>query len=187
MTPDTLTLSKKLAVEMTARTGELWRTEITDERNPHIYSQSAWLRLSESWKTRGRLIISASAPREMREAKNGESVTLDPSRPAAALAADIDRRLLQSAQTHLSESAAYDLKRRKTESAENLRRSLIKRFAPKEGHNGKLYKPASVKGRFTGLYVDIHDYDNTAAIEITLDLKDALKLLKHIEQGEYIK
>ena len=79
-------LCKSLAVEMTARTGELWRT-VEDENDwTHIQSPSACLSLRDDWRTH-RLSIHATAPKGMREKTTGETITCDPARKPEAIAA----------------------------------------------------------------------------------------------------
>lgn len=175
---------KMLAVEMTASTGELWRiVPETDQYRPQIVSPSACLLISEDWRTH-RLNITADAPHGIRERTRGETITCDPKRAAEAIARDIKTRILQHARAHLAESILYDTEKRKKEAAAHLRESIMSQFT-QEKYNGKLYKKS--KDRNRRMWINITDYDNTATIEIHLPFADALRLVKHIEKGEYIK
>ena len=176
-------MCKSLAVEMTARTGELWRAIFHEDRNPQIQSASACLTLSEDWRTH-RLNIHACAPHTMREKTTGETITADPKRTAEAMARDIESRILKHARAHLAESIQYDYERRQEEAAAHLRESLMKRFAP-EKYNGKLYTQRT-RDHDRRMWIDIINYDNSAKLEIHLPFAEALKLVKLIK-GEYIK
>lgn len=177
------TIAKHLAVEMTARTGELWRAVITEERHPQIMSQGACLNLSEDWRTH-RLRIHATAPHDIRERTTGETITADPKRSYEAIARDIENRILAHAREHLAESRQYDEQRRQEEAAAHLRKSIMQQFAEEE-YNGKLHK--SSKDHNRQMWIEITNYNNSATIQIHLPFADALKLVKHIQKGEYIK
>lgn len=181
--PNFPALCVSLAVEMTARTGELWRMIERGDNWPHIESPSACLSLRDDWMTH-RLAIHATAPHGMREKTNGESITCDPKRTPEAIARDIEIRLLAHARAHLQESIQYDTQRRQEEAAANLRKNMIRRFTEEE-YNGKLYKRS--KDRARRMWIDINNYDHSATIEIHLPFADALQLLKQIEKGNYIK
>jgi hypothetical protein len=176
-------LCKNLAVEMTARTGELWRVMEYPEHWTHIESRTACLQLRDDWRTH-RLAIHATAPANMREKTTGETITADPNRKAEAIARDIESRILTHARAHLAESKAYDTEKMHEEAAAHLRESIMSQFT-QEKYNGKLYKKS--KDRNRRMWIEIVNYDNSATIEIHLPFADALRLAKHIEQGEYIK
>jgi len=175
-------LCKSLAVEMTARTGELWRVVENPERWTHIESPSACLQLRDDWRTH-RLAIHATAPGRMREKTTGETITCDPTRTPEAIARDIESRILQHARAHLAESIQYDTEKTHEEAAAHLRESIMSQFT-QEKYNGKLYKKS--KDRNRRMWIEICNYDNTATVEIHLPFAEALRLVKHIEKGDYI-
>ena len=172
-------LCKLIAVEMTVRTGELWRVIEHPEKWTHIESPSACLQLREAWRTH-RLEIHATAPHGIREKTLGETITADPNRQPETIARDICARILDHARAHLTESHAWHTQKTHEEAAANLRKSLIKRFTEEE-YNGKLYKRS--KDRNRRLWVDVNNYDHTATIEIHLPFAEALRLLKEIQKG----
>lgn len=176
-------LCKNLAVEMTARTGELWRTVEDAEKWTHIESPTACLQLRDDWRTH-RLAIHATAPHKMRELTNGETITADPHRTPEAIARDICARILDHARAHLAESIVYDREKMLEANAAHLRESIMSQFT-QEKYNGKLYKKSKDRNRL--MWIEIGNYDNTATIEIHLPFADALRLAKHIENGDYIK
>jgi len=163
--PETI---KNLAVEMTARTGELWRIVEHPDKWPHIESPTACLTVRESWKTK-RIEIQATAPHGTREPHNGQTITCDPTRKPEAIARDIENRILAHARKHLQESIQFDLERTKDKNRINLRRELFKKWMPKTDHNGDPYGEG-IKIYFT--------YDGRAKLTLELSLKDALQLLK---------
>lgn len=180
-------IAAPLAVELTIITGELWRVHNDAERWTQIYSPTAWLSLYTGYDIRGRVAIKATAPREMREPVTGERITCALDRTPEAIARDITARLLPTARAHLEKSKAYDLQKRKEDAAANLRKSLIRQFAPEEWNN-QFHKSSSKKDDYTTrMSIDITNYNNSAEIKIRLPFTKALKLLKHIQQGEYIK
>lgn len=181
--PNFPALCKNLAVEMTARTGELWRVIEYPDTWTHIQSPSACLSLRDDWRTH-RLAIHATAPHKMREKTTGETITCNPGRTPEAIARDIESRLLAHARAHLAESIQYDREKILEANAAHLRESIMSQFT-QEKYNGKLYKKSHDRNR--RMWIDIGNYDNTATIEIHLPFADALRLVKHIEKGDYIK
>jgi len=174
--------AKTLAVEMTARTAELWRAVIEPERNPNIQSPSACLHLNEHWHSH-RLTVSASVPHGMREMKSGETITCDPNRKPEAIAADICNRILPHARAHLIESAEYDRERRQKEAEKNLRLHFLKKYLPREYQTDKLCNSTSMKA--ANIYAHL-TYDNLVNLEITLSLREALQILELLK-GESSK
>lgn len=166
-------LSKILAVEMTARTGDLWRAIIDPERDPQIESSTACLSLSETWDTH-RLRITPSAPHGTRECRVNDSITCDPKRAAEAIARDICARILPQAIKHLAESIEYDRAQKQKDAAEKLRKNLLKRFTPKEYHEGRLTDGKGLWTRMT--------YENKVQIEITVSLPEAMQILKFLKE-----
>jgi len=175
------TITKILAVEMTARTGELWRAVIDPNNWNYITSPTACLSLREDWRTH-RLTIHATAPKGTREKTNGESITCDPSRTAEAIARDICARLLPHARAHLIESMEYNTEKTLEANAKHLRESLIKKFCPFES-NGKFYSGKKADKYRERVWAEL-TYDNLINIEINVPLKEALQLLKQLTQGE---
>lgn len=172
-------LMKNLAVEMTARTGELWRA-IIEERIGYLQSDSAYLYIVKVWNMQ-RIQIRASAP--CREHQSGQSITCDMTRHPEAIARDIEQRLLEHARQHLKGAKAYDLKKRKEEAEENLRRNLIKQYIPRsQYHNDKFYTNTPKRKSKNNLWAHI-EYDNEIKIEISLPIKEAIKLIKHLKEN----
>lgn len=176
MKEDINQVARTLAVEMTARTGELWRAMIRPNHNPQIESPTACLCVSYHWRT-GRLDIHAGSPPEMLERKTGETITCNPERKPEAIAADICARLLTHAREHLRESAEYDRQRRQEEAEKILRLNFLRKYLPSEYQHEKLCNsnhrgPANIYASLT--------YDNEVKLEITLPLREALKVLKQI-------
>lgn len=167
-------LCKSLAVEMTARTGEIWRT-VEDAQNwTHIESPTACLSLRDDWRTH-RLAIHATAPNATREKTTGETITCDPERRPEAIARDIETRLLAHARQHLAESKEYDRKRRQEAAEKNLRLSFLRKYLPREHQPDKLCNADSMKR--ANIYAQL-TYENLVELEITLPLKQALQILE---------
>lgn len=175
-------LCRLIAVEMTIRTGELWRVIEHPDRWTHIESATACLSLRDDWRTH-RLAIHATAPHGVQEKTTGETITANPNRQPEAIARDICARILDHARAHLIESHAWHTKKTHEEAAAHLRESIMRRFA-NEKYNGKLYRKS--KDRNRRMWIDVNNYDHTATIEIHLPYTEALRLLKEIEKGEYI-
>lgn len=173
-------LTKILAVEMTARTGELWRAVIEADQWNHIESPTACLSLREDWRTH-RLSIHATAPRQVREKTTGETITCDPGRTAEAIARDIESRILKHARTHLVESVQYDAEKTREKNAKNLREKMLRKFLPYES-NGKFYSGKKAD-RYTERVWAETTYNNLINIEINLPLPEALKLLEQLTKG----
>jgi hypothetical protein len=174
-------LCKSLAVEMTARTGELWRVIEDAERWTHIESPSACLQLRDDWRTH-RLAIHATAPSRMREMTTGETITADPTRTPEAIARDICNRLLNHARAHLAESKAYDREKMLEANAKKLRESMIKRYCP-EQYNGKFASGKKADLYRERVWAEL-TYNNLVNIEINVTMGEALKLLKLLTQGK---
>lgn len=172
-------MTKILAVEMTARTGELWRAMIDPDHWNHIQSDTACLSLREDWRTH-RLAIHATAPDKMREKTTGESITCDPTRTAEAIARDIETRLLAHARAHLIESKEWDAEQTRQKNASALRGRMIKKYLPNEYQNDKYCTDAD---RYQERVYAHPTYDNLINIEINLPLPEALKLLKQLTKG----
>ena len=174
-------MTKILAVEMTARTGEIWRAVITDRFN-HIESPSACLSLNEHWQNH-RLTIHAAAPPEMKEPRIGETITADPKRTPEAIARDIENRILTHARAHLAESREYDAEQRRQEARRKLRNKMLMKYCPKEYQHEKF---CTITGSQSGYIERVYahpTYDNLINIEINLPLPEALKLLKQLTNG----
>jgi hypothetical protein len=170
-------LAKLLAVEMTARTGELWRAVINDHIT-HIESESACLSLSDHWKTQ-RLTIHATAPQGMREPRTGETITADPQRKPEAIAADICSRILTHAREHLAESKGYDAQQARVRNAKQLRARMIQKYLPTEYQNEKFCSSKDAGKYKQRVYAHV-TYENLINIEVTLPLPEALKLLEQL-------
>lgn len=171
-------VARNLAVEMTARTGELWRALIKAEDNPALQSPTAFFQLSEHWNTH-RLTIHACAPHTIRERTTGETITADPERKPEAIAADICSRILAHAREHMLESIAYDQERKQKEAEKQLRLHFLKKYLPREYQSEKLCNsdnrgPANIFAHIT--------YDNLINLEITLPLRDILAVLKFLQE-----
>jgi len=173
------TLCRNLAVEMTARTGELWQTIEHPERWTHIESQTACLTLRDDWRTH-RLVIHATAPHKMKEKTTGESTTCNPSRTVEDIAKDICNRILKHAREHLKESIQWDAEQTRQANKRKLTNKFISGYLPKEYQTGcfctdKDRSGERIKAKLT--------YDNLINIEINLPLPEALKLLKQLTKG----
>ena len=181
-------LIKTLAIELTIITGELWLTRLDHSewnQRPHADSQSATLYFYQEWNKKNRLSIKASAPEGMREKTNGDSISCDLTRTPQAIAQNIAHRLLPHARTHLQESKEYDLERRKEEAKRNLRKNLLMRYCPKEYQNDKFCTNDSPgRNNYKKRIYASPTYDNLINIEINLPIKDAIKLLKQLTQGD---
>lgn len=164
--------SKSLAVEMTVRTGELWRAVIDPERNPQIESSCACLYLSEDWQTH-RVRFMPSAPRGTKETRNEDRITCDPGRSMAAIARDVCARILPQAVEHLTQSREYDRQRRKVEAEENTRLRLLSKYMPKRDHRGDPYDGEGMTAHIT--------YDKQIELTIRLPIAEALKICKIIK------
>lgn len=121
-------ISKVLAVEMTARTGELWRSRHKVGRYwSEIYSPSAWLMLSDG--RNNRLEIQSTRPQQMVWATTGEKITVDSSRTPEAIARDIENRLLKNARhvwsASRTETKIYNNKKNNTLATVHLFRKYI--------------------------------------------------------------
>jgi len=170
-------ITKTLAVEMTARTGELWRAVINDSINA-LQSETAYMSLSEDWRTH-RLRVHAYAPHTIRERTTGETITADPGRKPEAIAADICSRILQHAREHMTESIEYDRERKQKEAEKQLRLHFLKKYLPREHQSEKLcnsdhHGPANIFAHIT--------YDNLINLEITLPLRDILAVLEFLKE-----
>jgi hypothetical protein len=175
MTFDLDQLTKILAVEMTARTFELWRAVITENCN-HLESPSACLSLSDHWHTH-RLIVCACTPAGMLQSRTGESITCDPARKPEAIAADICTRILPDAKSHLKQCVDYDKKRRQEEAEKKLRLNFLKKYLPREYQREKLCNDSPHR---SNVFAHI-TYENLINIEATVTLKQALKILQFIQ------
>lgn len=174
-------ITKTLAVEMTARTGELWRATTDINQWNRIESPSACLLLREDWRTR-RLRIHASAPAKMREKTTGETITCDPNRTAEAIARDIENRLLQHARAHLVESIEWDAEQTREKNAQQLRGKMVKKHLPNEA-NGKFYSDSKADKYRPRVWAEL-TYGKMVNIEVNLPLAEALQLLKQLTKGK---
>lgn len=170
---------RAIALFLTIETGELFTMAKDRNENDYLVSESAHFRIYKDWRVQNKIKVVADAL-NMKENKQGESIGLDSKRNPSDLARDIKNRLLSHARKHLTESRAYDERERKKESAANLRKNLLKQFTPDEA-NGKLYLRYP-ESRRAQMWTHI-DYDNKIEIEITLPIREALQLLKHIQRN----
>jgi hypothetical protein len=104
---------KALAVELSILTGAVWTTEITTYYLDHLHTPSGESLSVEI--ARGRLYTSASRPANVtRGMYNAPKITTNASRPPAAIARDIQQRLLPDARDYWqkcrNEQARHDAK-----------------------------------------------------------------------------
>lgn len=173
-------LTKILAVEMTARTGELWRAVLDADHWNHIESPTACLSLREDWRSH-RLSIHATTPGKMRQRTTGETITCDPGRKAEAIARDIESRILAHARAHLIQSREYDAEQTREKNAEKLRGKMIQKYLPQEYQSGKYCSRKEASPYKQRVYAQ-PTYENLINIEVNLPLPEALKLLKQLTQ-----
>lgn len=171
-------LAKNIGLELTLKTGELFRILIEPERNPQIYSATAYFTTSEDWRTH-RIKITASTPRGMHAKRDPDSITCNPKRSPEAIARDICARLLTSARQHLAESIELDKEIRQTQARKKLRLNLIKKYLPHEYQpekfcNGTRQTTPTIYAQLT--------YNNLVNLEINLPIGEALALIQHLKR-----
>lgn len=177
-------LSLNLAVEMTARTGDMWRY-YTSERMDYIFSPSAYLQINKPWNGY-RVKIKSTLPQELQAPRGSESITCDLNRTPEAISADICRRLLNSAMQFLHDAKIYTHQRRKEKNIINLRKKILAELLPNNSaYNDKFYtttpKAKENKNGKNNLWADT-DYSGQVKIEVVLKIKDARELIKHIKE-----
>ena len=122
----------------------------------------------------------------MREPTHGEKITCALDRTPEAIARDIIARLLQRAREHLAKSKSYDQKRRKEEATQKLKENYLKKYLTHQWHNGgnpawtneyQEPKPAAPISAYIR-------YDGTIEIKTNLPIKQALKLIKKLQESK---
>jgi hypothetical protein len=169
-------LTKTLAVEMTARTGDLWRANIDPERwTTQIYTATAWITLS-IYRTHlkpTRLKAWSSVPKGINPLSDKDVMSVDATRTPSAIAADIHRRLYAHAQEYLKDcsdaQAIQDTRNRK----EQLKKNLLSRYLTKgyydnfHSENGKINK-AEIRS-------------NDVEMKLSVTMTEALKICRLLQ------
>jgi hypothetical protein len=128
-------LTKILAVEMTARTGNIWRANIDPDRwTTQIYCDTAYIALStRDYPKPQRLKLWPTTSPGVNQRSSYDHITLDPKRQPAQIAADIARRLLPQAEKYLVECKASQDAQDRQNTKEQLIRNLLQPYLKHEG------------------------------------------------------
>jgi len=166
-------LTKMLAVEMTAGTGELWRADIDPDRwTTQIHSDTAYIALSlDGYKPPFRLKAWTSVPDGISPLRSGsETISMSADRKPASLAVDITRRLLSPAREYLKACIISQNKHDRQQRKEQLIKNLLSQYLCKNQYDTFWSADHKIQS------VDIRtDY---LEMRLTVSPADALKICK---------
>ena len=157
-------LTKVLAVEMTASTGELWRAAIdADSWVTQIYSPTAYISLKlEEWRQPHKLTAWASTPKGIAHLSDDGQMSCNPERQPEAIAADITRRLVAHARAYLVKCKASQDEHDKAERKKQLIKNLIGRYLTNNGrdvfYSDKVHN-VEVRGEYIEMRLSISPVD----------------------------
>jgi hypothetical protein len=123
-------LTKTLAVEMTASTGELWRARIEPERwSTQIYCETAVISLGiDGYKAPYFVKAWAGTPAGITALRSENVVRCNSNRTPAAIAADLNRRLVDEAKDYLIRCKQSQAENDREERRENLIKNLLSKY-----------------------------------------------------------